>query len=205
VIRINSKCKREERGNDAYFTPPQAAKALIAIEKLPQRILDPCCGSGQILDVLRKKGHTVRGSDIVDYGWPGTAIRDYLSQPLSMRGTGIVTNPPYDAVTGTAKQFVEKAIADGCQYHAWLLRMNFLESIGRLPMFRKHPPSRIWISSRRLPMMHREGWEGNKAPSNITYMWIVWDANSEDRCKLNWFDWKVKRRPPPANYQATYN
>jgi len=25
-----------------------------------------------------------------------------------MRGTGIVTNPPYDAVTGTAKQFVEK-------------------------------------------------------------------------------------------------
>jgi hypothetical protein len=89
-----------------------------------------------------------------------------------------------------AEKFIRKAITDGYHYHDWLLRTNFLESASRLPFWRDHPPSRIWISSRRLPMMHRLGWAGKKSSSNVSYAWMVWEAASADRCKLDWFDWR---------------
>jgi hypothetical protein len=128
----------------------------------------------------------VFGADIVSYGWPHTIIRDYLAEPVCMVDTGIVTNPPFRL----AEAFIRKAISDGCHYHAWLLRTNFLESVSRLALWRAMPPSRIWISSRRLPMMHRLGWAGPKSSSNVSYMWAVWDAASNDNCKLDFFDWK---------------
>jgi hypothetical protein len=67
-----------------------------------------------------------------------------------------------------------------------------------------HPPSRIWISSRRLPMMHRYGWTGKEADSNVAYSWYVWDASSDDRCKLGWFDWRdySPARPKPAKVRV---
>jgi hypothetical protein len=160
----------------------------MAVERLPKSIADPCCGSGAILDVLAEAGHIVFGADVVDYGWhPGcTVIRDYLAEPVEINRVGIVTNPPYRL----AEAFIRKAISDGCHYHAWLLRTNFLESVSRLALWRDHPPSRIWIGSRRLPMMHRQNYAGPKSSSNVSYMWLVFDARDANRCKLGWVDWK---------------
>lgn len=184
--RVNSCHSREERGLDCYWTPPEATRALMAIERLPVSIADPCCGSGAILNVLAAAGYITIGSDVVDYGWPNTILRDYLATPLVMNLTGIVSNPPYLL----AAEFLAKAISDGAIYHAWLLRLNFLESVSRKAFFEEHQPSRIWVSSRRLPMMHREGWQGQKATSNVTYAWFVWDRLSKDRGVVRWFDWK---------------
>jgi hypothetical protein len=118
-----------------------------------------------------------------------TVLRDYLAEPIYMGDVGIVTNPPFRL----AEAFIRKAIADGCRYHAWLLRTNFLESVSRLALWRAHPPSRIWVSSRRLPMTHRFGWNGPKASSNVSYAWFVWDSRepaNDDRPRIEWFDWK---------------
>jgi hypothetical protein len=112
-----------------YWTPPEAVIALMKIEPLPWVVYDPCCGSGAILDVLRAKGHTVFGSGH-GHGWPDTVVRDYFAEPVE-DGVAIVTNPPY----AKALQFIKKAIADGCPYHAWLLRLNFLESQTRKTFF----------------------------------------------------------------------
>ena len=161
----------------------------MSIERLPRSIADPCVGTGAILDVLKEAGHIVHGADVMDYGWPWTVIRDYLAEPVLMNGVAIVTNPPFRL----AEKFIRKAITDKCHFHAWLLRTNFLESVSRLALWREHPPSRIWISSRRLPMMHRHQWNGPEASSNISYMWLVFDARepaSNDNCKVGWFDWK---------------
>jgi len=73
-----------DRGADAYFTPPCAVRSLIALEKIPVSVADPCCGSGAILDALKDSGHIVHGRDIVDYGWPCTVIADYLAEPIEM-------------------------------------------------------------------------------------------------------------------------
>jgi len=56
-----------------------------------------------------------------------------------------------------------------------MLRTNFVESVSRLPFFRCSPPTRMWVSSRRLPMMHRFGWDGPRATSNTCYAWFIWD------------------------------
>jgi hypothetical protein len=109
----------------------------MAAEKLAASIADPCCGKGAVLNVLKGAGHIVFGADIRDYGWPHTIVRDYLTEPVEMGCVGIVTNPPYRL----ALQFIQKAISDGCQYHAWLLRLNFLESMTRKAFFEFNPPA----------------------------------------------------------------
>jgi hypothetical protein len=150
--------------------------------------------------VLREAGHIVFGADVVNYGWPHTMARDYLAEPVVMNGVGIVTNPPFRL----AEKFIRKAILDGTHYHAWLLRPNFLESTGRMPLWRDHPPSRVWFSGRRLPTMHREGWTGPRATSNQAFAWYIWDDSNEKR-RFGHFDWKASSSPSPAPFAPIRN
>jgi hypothetical protein len=162
--------------------------SLLAVERdyLPRSVWEPAAGDGAIVLPFKAAGFEVVASDLVDYGLAGckTGV-DYLMAKPSPGVEAVVTNPPYKL----AMKFAEKAINE-VPYLALLLRSNFLESTARLPFFRKHPPARIWISSRRLPMMHRHGWTGPRAPSNTCFAWFIWDARSERKCTVDWFDWK---------------
>jgi hypothetical protein len=179
-----------ERGLDPYFTPKEAIRALLALEKIPARVFDPCCGNGAILNILEDAGHHVSGVDIHDYGWPGTIVKDFLASPSDLRGTSIVSNPPYKL----AQEFIEKVIGEGSPYHAWFLRLNFLESMRRKSFFEQHPPSRLLVSSRRLPPMHQHGWAGPKTSSNACYVWYVWDG-SPLKMQARLFDWLASPVP----------
>jgi hypothetical protein len=189
MMRLQSRHKAGEDKYldlDAYMTDPRSTKALIAIEQIPQRLWEPCCGDGTgMVTPLREAGYHIECSDVEDYGFPCTFPGLILDGQHPPGIEGIVTNPPYRL----ALDFIEAALAI-VPYHAWLLRTNFLESMGRLPFFRDHPPARVWISSRRLPMMHRYGWTGPTAASNTAFAWFVWDAASEQKGKLGWFDWR---------------
>jgi hypothetical protein len=186
-MRIQSSHNHADRGLDAYFSPPEATAALLAIEygKIPHRLWEPAAGDGAIARPLRAAGFHVVATDLVDYGAAGikTGI-DYLTAPLPRGVQGEITNPPFRK----AVKFAKKAIAEVPSL-ALLLRTDFLESQGRLPFFRMHPPTRIWISSRRLSMMHRHGWNGKKSSSNMCYAWFIWQAGAE-REQVNWFDWQ---------------
>jgi hypothetical protein len=185
-VRLQSSHCHADRALDAYFSPPEAATSLIDIEAahLPRCIWEPAAGDGALVRPLEEAGFTVIASDIADYGLTGcmTGV-DYLTAKPPPGVRGVVTNPPYKL----AIKFAEKALRE-TDYLALLLRTNFLESTARLPFFRKHQPARIWISSRRLPMMHRHGWEGLRAPSNTCFAWFVWDAQSEQKRVVDWFD-----------------
>ncbi|MFZ1416492.1 MAG: hypothetical protein WAS73_18230 [Defluviicoccus sp.] len=161
---------------------------MIYIERatLPNFIWEPAAGDGAIVRPLQQAGFHVVASDIADYGLVGclTGV-DYLVAKPPSKVKGIVTNPPFKLATS----FAEKALRE-VPYLALLLRTNFLESTARLAFFRKHEPARIWISSRRLPMMHRFGWQGPKAPSNTCHAWFIWDARSRSKRIIDWFDWK---------------
>lgn len=192
-MRLQSAHKTADRGLDAYFTPPEAVASLLALERhaLPGCVWEPAAGDGAIVRPLRAAGYTVLATDLVDYGLEGCHHGvDYLAaQPIVPVGhpmiDGIVTNPPFRL----AQAFAEKAVAE-VPYVALLLRTNFLESVGRLSFFRRTPPARIWISARRLPMMHRHGWTGPRAASNTAFAWFTWDANAERRTVVGWFDWR---------------
>lgn len=185
-MRQNSSHSFTERGEDFYPTPECATKSLIALEKghIPDYIWEPACGDGAIAKILVQNGYTVHPTDLIERGY-GTYGIDYLSHNLETSlNYGIITNPPFKL----ANKFVSKAVEES-NYSAWLLRLSWLESIGRMDFFKKNPPARVHISSRRLPMMHRAGWCGPVAPSNICFAWFIFERGNHE-AKLNWFDWK---------------
>ena len=192
-LKIQSSHRHSDRGLDAYFTPIEAIHSLICIEhlRIPHSIWEPAAGDGAIVRPLRAAGYSVIASDIADYGLVGceTGV-DYLSEPERPNVEGIITNPPFRL----AMAFAEKALGE-VPYLALLLRTNFLESTVRLSFFRKHAPARIWISSRRLPMMHRFGWQGAQAPSNTCHAWFIWDERARQKRIIDWFDWKYVSQP----------
>ena len=203
-MRIQSSHDHAARGLDAYFSPQEAVLSLLGIERnhLPKCIWEPAAGDGAIVQPFKAAGFQVVASDIADYGLAECkAGVDYLkARPLS-GVEGIVTNPPYKL----AVKFAEKALQE-VPYLALLLRTNFLESTARLAFFRQHQPARIWISSRRLPMMHRHGWNGPRAPSNTCFAWFIWDERSEQKRIVDWFDWRQfptkEHRPGPVRRGA---
>jgi hypothetical protein len=173
---------------DSYQTPIELTRALIHIEgdRIPQVCWEYGAGVGNIVTALRESGRTCYASDIwAGYGFPGTKIEDYRDAVPEWDVEGIVTNPPFTL----ALEFLKKSISE-VPYVAYLLRTNFLESTRRLPFFRDHPPSRVWISSRRFNM-HRHGWVGKRVSSNQCFAWFVFQANSTDKCRLGWFDYKT--------------
>jgi hypothetical protein len=185
-MRVNLRHPLKERGDDAYFTPPEAIYSLVGLENLPGVIWEPAVGEGAIANVLKEFGHQVIASDIHNYGYEGTHLEDYLTATVSPNVEGIVTNPPYKL----AFEFLKKALAE-VDYVALLLRLNFLESVKRIDFFNEKPPSRILVSSRRLPMMHRYGWEGPRSGSNCCYAWFVWD-DCDRKAVIHWFDWRER-------------
>jgi hypothetical protein len=195
-MRIQSSHDHSSRGLDAYFTPPEAVASLLHIERghLPRFLWEPAAGDGAIVRPLREAGYQVTASDIADYGLDDcrTGVNYLTAKALPDVG-GIVTNPPYKL----AVRFAQKAMRE-VPYLALLLRTNFLESTNRLPFFREHEPARIWIASRRLPMMHRHGWTGPRAPSNTCFAWFIWDKAAAHKRIVDWFDWKELIEAKPA-------
>lgn len=188
-MRIQSRHKTADHPLGAYFSPPEAIAALLALERLPPSLIEPAAGDGAMVRPLRAAGHRVFAADIADYGFPLDHLGDSLVLPPLVGIAGMVTNPPF----ALALRFAEK-FTNELPFVAMLLRTNFLESAQRMSFFRRQPPSRVWLSSRRLPMMHRHGWTGKTAGSNTAHAWFIWDRSAEKRCVLGWFDWKEKQR-----------
>jgi hypothetical protein len=192
-----------ERGNDLYETDPAAVTALIKAEPLlqqPCKIWEPCCGrQGNIVHVLRAAGHSVVASDLCDYGQPFTAPAyfkvDFLLEYRLPAGFDmVVMNPPFMLI----EQFIAHVLDLGCVYVAALTRLCFYEAgTGRA---RKHrirrrildeiPPARIHVFRGRLPMMHRDGWTGNKASSWMAFCWMIWDRSRVGPTTISRISWE---------------
>ena len=177
-----------DRASDLYETPPEAVRALLGVEKLPQGLWEPACGPGSIVRVLRAVGHQVVATDLNDYGCPDSAAGiDFLmecSAPKLIQA--IVTNPPYQL----ANEFVQHAL-DLCPMVVMLLRLAFLESERRVPILDGGELARVHVFRNRLPMMHRDGWTGPKSSNSIAFAWFVWDRNHQGPPVLNRISWKA--------------
>lgn len=174
------------RGEDLYETPPEAVRALLTLERLPPCIWEPAAGRGAIVNVLRSAGHTVLGTDLVDYGakFGVFAGRDFLMELCSPFGCEcIVTNPPYKM----ADEFVRHAIKLVPKV-CMLLRLAYLEGIERSDLI-DGALARVWVFRNRLPRMHREGWTGPKATSTIAFAWFVFEAH-DGPVKLSRITWR---------------
>jgi hypothetical protein len=180
-----------DRGHDFYQTPRVATEALIRLESrhLPATIWECACGAGAISEVLVASGYDIVSTDLVarPCAVPMSAGIDFLLETTPFNG-GIVTNPPYRL----AEQFVRKAL-DLSPYVAMLMRLAFLAGSRRRLWLRQSGLTRVHISSRRLPMMHRDGWDGPISNSATDFAWFVWDRTKPHLVPepaIHWFDWQ---------------
>lgn len=147
--------------DDHYATPPWATRAILRLlPRTPGPVLEPGCGAGNILDVLRdsgrdvvgielnaKRAHEARvrghrvweGNFLLGYSIPRRIFEEHLCtfDPALQKFPLIVGNPPYSL----AREFVDRSrelLAPGGTI-AFLLRMGFAESIERAQWHRDHP------------------------------------------------------------------
>lgn len=175
---------KDERGDDLYETPIEAMRTLLALESFALNVLEPSVGRGAILRPLEDAGYEVLIADLVDRGsvtqhGECQLVGDFLLSLAVGSGFDLVTNPPY----GIANAYAAHAL----RVHkpgkmALLLNLNFMcgfDDPDRCFVMDECPPSRIYVFTRRLPMMHRHGWDGPEASSQMNTAWFIWERNDD--------------------------
>lgn|SRR5262245_53898796 len=173
-----------ERRGDCYDTPVVAVHALLQVERLPYRIWEPACGTGNIAGTLVQHGYAVYASDLNDRGYGNSRI-DFLLPGPPVDCDAIVTNPPF----ALAEQFVDVALKRA-PLVVMLLRLAWYESERRSYLLENTGLARIHCFRKRLPMMHRAGWEGRKANSGMAFAWYVWDRNHKGPTTIDRISWE---------------
>lgn len=160
---------------DYYPTPPEATRALLNVEAFPTQVLEPACGSGHIVEVLKERGHEVYALDIHDYG-VGFPKADFLKaeRPPFQGPWGLVTNPPFKLM----QRFAENALRLGPRKIALFGKLAFLEGRTRgKTLFKYFPPSRVWVFSDRVSL-YREG-KKMKNSGMIAFAWYIWEQEED--------------------------
>jgi hypothetical protein len=192
----NKMHRHAERGADLYETPPEAVRALLEFEYIPDRVWEPACGPGSIVRVLREAGHAVHATDVIDYGWQGQDDQaDFLKVQIAPAGHSmIVTNPPYMH----ANAFVAHAL-HLCPRVAMLLRLGFIAGTKRTPILESGMLARVHVFRNRLPMMHRAGWTGPRATSQTEFAWFIWDRAHFGPPMISRISWKSENSANSEN------
>jgi hypothetical protein len=183
-LAVSQKARLAERRDDLYEIPACAVRALLAVEEIPSGAIWECaCGPGAIVRVLRAAGHEVWATDLVDYASPDQDqsgidfLLEHGSAPYYIGS--IITNPPFKL----ADQFVRHALLL-CPRVYMLLRLAFLESERRSGILDNGWLRRVHVFKRRLPMMHRAGWNGPRAASALAFAWFCWDCQHRGPTEL---------------------
>jgi hypothetical protein len=126
-------------------------------------------------------------SDLVDYGDPTHFYRrDFLMELKAPDGCeGVVMNPPFKL----AEEFIAHAL-DLSPLVIVLLRLAFMESERRTRILEGRGLARIHQFRKRLPMMHRAGWEGRKANSGMAFCWMIWDRSHAGPTTIDRISWE---------------
>lgn len=175
----------EREANDYYATDPRALEALLLREDFAPYIWEPACGGGHLSLVLLENGYKVKSSDIIDRGFSDTQIIDFLKVTKEDYKNDyprdIITNPPYKY----AKEFVEKALdisMVGVKV-AMFLKLTFLEGQARKELFKKYPPKRIYVFSKRVECAKNGVFTGSSA---VAYAWYVWEKGYTGKPAVLW-------------------
>lgn len=177
---------KADKGDQLYETPIEATRTVLALESFSEIIKEPFVGKAAILRPLEAAGYDVLISDLVDRGITTQhgevqQVGDFLlSEPGETVGTDIFTNPPYG-------DLANKCLAHALRIHkpgkmAALLNLNFMcgfDDPDRRYVMDESPPSRVYVFTRRLPMMHRDGWDGNIASSQMNTGFFIWERNED--------------------------
>lgn len=185
IFKMNGGHPSGERAEfDYYATPPIATEALMRTIDAPKgKVWECACGGGAISDVLKAHGCEVLSTDLVDRGYQGQFGRiNFLDFNGEKFDGDIVTNPPYSL----AEQFVKKAIASCTGKVIMLLRLQFLEGVGRYRrLFSAFPPVRVHLFAQRVSCI-RDGDKPMNGGGAVAYAWFVWEQGFRGHPEIRW-------------------
>jgi hypothetical protein len=93
--------------DDFYLEPHWCSERLFAVEEFNRSsaLLDPCTGTGRIADAARAAGYRVITADIIDRGFHGCRVQDFLKRRSAP--SSVVCNPPFSSVEAFARHAFE--------------------------------------------------------------------------------------------------
>lgn len=183
---LTDTCKRLE----AYETPRWPIEAVLDVEVTTHRVVDPCAGTGIIVEVCENRGLDVLGIDIIDWedrlttkvmrNCAGTfLIQDFLSLVAGFDGdlvaeTTVIMNPPFSL----ACEFVDKAQELGARKIICFQRQAWRESATRREWWEKNPPARVWVCGARATCWRFDLLSedlSKRGGSTTSMAWYVWE------------------------------
>lgn len=177
----------ERQSEDFYATNPRALELFISkLEEdglsLDKKVWECACGMGHLADVLLDYGCEVKVTDIVDRGYDGVGIIDFLKSSEDWQGD-ILTNPPFKL----AEKFVEKGmetLINGKRLYLFL-KIQFLEGQKRKELFKKYPPKYVYCYSSRQQCCRDAEFDKYTATTQF-YAWYVWEKGYLGETIIRW-------------------
>lgn len=163
---------------DRYYTPDDVARRCLELHTwISGEVLEPHVGGGAFVRALEPHRDARLTVGDMDPNAPGLELapRSYVGDFLEHRGEydWVIGNPPYKVAEAHVRHALHLADRVG-----FLLRLAFLESQRRRPFWNTHPPSGVWVLSRR------PSFTGGST-DNSAYAWFVWERGEYDT-RLRW-------------------
>ena len=197
IIGASNHRADEREAVDFYSTDPDCVKDLLELEQFGNKVLEPCCGNGNIAKVLTDAGYDVTATDLYDHGYGTTGVDcfDYTNIDQD-----IIGNPPYSLTT----EFIEHMINELQPGHkmALFLKLQVLEGQARYQkIFSQGKLKRVYVYVNRVACYKNDeryqknedgslklDKDGNpkKIGSAACYMWAVWEADYHGFPEVRW-------------------
>ena len=103
---------------------------------------------------------------------------DFLLEP-KLLAPQIITNPPFSL----GLEFAEKAFELGVEKLALLVRLQFLEGVKRGDFFRKCPPKKVYVFSKRLSFNVSGEFQSGGV---MAFAWFVFGDNIKGSTTVSW-------------------
>lgn len=163
---------------EGYETEQWPIEAILDVELMTRKVLDPCLGFGVLAAEAMKRGHDVNTIDI--HAWndnfPPHHLLDFLTYFEDLSDTTVFMNPPFSK----ACEFVDHARMMGArkiicfQRQAW--REGSLEGgKKRGAWWEANPPARTWLCGDRAQCLRFDLRGQNIAKPPTAHSWFVWE------------------------------
>ena len=175
--------------NDYYQTPYSMTRQLLEVENFEGKILEPCCGAGAIVKVLRDYDKSIDYCDLNnEFSLTGIFknFKDFINDDFD-RYDNIITNPPYSL----ANEFILKAKEITNNKIAMLLPLNYLHGVTRyneIYLDRKFPLKAVYVFCRYGMLEETIRDDGSYRTGMMVYAWYIWDKDYKGEPIIRWIN-----------------
>ena len=165
----------KRRKSDFYETPYSLTRLLLGLVKLNGTVLEPACGDGAIVKVLREFGYSPTHYD---------KERDFLTETRGF--DTVITNPPYSL----AFEFIQRAkeISDDIYLLLPLAYLHGKQRYDHLYTDKRFPLRKIWVFTRYPMLGERLREDGRCKTGMMVYAWYWFSRGYKGEPRVAWLD-----------------